>query len=98
MQSRTAHVATEAPARYAKQLGSHLGRKMTLTETDRGPHLTMSFEGLEATCLMDTTAADTLGLHVEATSEEGADRMAQVVGSHLERFGAKDGLQVTWTS
>lgn len=95
--TRTALVATDAPARYAKQLSSHLGRKMTLTEADRGPHLTMSFEGQEATCLMDTTtAADTLGLHVEATGEEAADRMAAVVGSHLERFGAKAGLQVTW--
>jgi hypothetical protein len=97
-QTRTAHVSTDAPARYAKQLGSHLGRKMTLTETDRGPHLSMSFEGLEATCLMDTTADDTLGLHVDATSVEAADRMAHVVGSHLERFGAKAGLQVTWAS
>ena len=94
--TRTALVATDAPARYAKQLSSHLGRKMTLTETDRGPHLSMSFEGLEATCLMDTTAADTLGLHVDATSEEAADRMADVVGSHLKRFGTKAGLQVTW--
>ncbi|WP_202865422.1 DUF2218 domain-containing protein [Ornithinimicrobium sufpigmenti] len=97
-QTRTALVATDAPARYAKQLGSHLGRKMTLTETDRGPHLSMSFEGLEATCLMDTTAPDTLGLHVDAATAEAADRMALVVGSHLERFGAKAELQVSWTS
>lgn len=96
-QTRTALVATDAPARYAKQLGSHLGRKMTLTETDRGPHLAMSFEGEDATCLMDTTAADTLGLHVDAVTEQAADRMAHVVGSHLERFGAKAELQVTWT-
>lgn len=95
--TRTALVATDAPARYAKQLGSHLGRKMTLAETDRGPHLTMSFEGQEATCLMDTTAAaDTLGLHVTASSEEAAGRMAGVIGSHLERFGAKSELQVSW--
>ena len=65
-QTRTALVTTDAPARYAKQLGSHLGRRMTLTETDRGPHLSMSFEGLEATCLMDTTAADT---HLEELGE-----------------------------
>lgn len=99
-QTRTALVATDAPARYAKQLGSHLGRKMTLTQTDRGPHLTMSFEGEDATatCLMDTTQPGTLGLHVDATTEEAADRMARVVGSHLERFGAKAELQVTWSS
>jgi uncharacterized protein len=96
--TRTALVATDAPARWAKQLASHLGRpgKMTVEETERGPRLTMTFDGIRADCLMDTTADDTLGLHASAGSENAADRMAEVVGSHLERFGAKVGLQVLW--
>lgn len=95
-QTRTALVATDTPVRWAKQLASHLGRKMTVEQTPQGPHLTMTFEGDEATCLMDTTAADTLGLHVSSANESAADRMAHVVGSHLERFGEKVGLQVIW--
>ncbi|GAA1179203.1 hypothetical protein GCM10009584_21210 [Ornithinimicrobium humiphilum] len=96
--TRTALVATDTPARWAKQLASHLGRpgKMTVEETDRGPQLAMAFDDQQATCLMDTTAADTLGLHVASSTEEAAERMTRVVGSHLERFGAKVGLTVTW--
>jgi uncharacterized protein len=96
--TRTALVATDVPARWAKQLASHLGRpgKMAVEETAQGPRLAMSFDGVEATCLMDTTTADVLALHASAGSEAAADRMAQVVGSHLERFGAKAGLEVAW--
>lgn len=96
--TRTATVATDTPGRWAKQLASHLGRpgRMTVEETARGPRLTMSFDGVEATCLMDTTGTDALELHATGGSEAAADQMAHVVGSHLERFGAKAGLQVTW--
>lgn len=96
--TRTATVATDAPARWAKQLASHLGRpgKMTAQDTPRGPHLSMALDGVEATCLLDTTDPGALSLHVGAGDEAAADRMAAVVGSHLERFGAKAGLSVTW--
>jgi hypothetical protein len=97
--TRTALVATDAPGRWAKQLASHLGRpgRMAVEETDRGARLSMVFDGVEASCLMDTaTATDVLGLHVSAGDDAALDRMAQVVGSHLERFGAKAGLTVDW--
>lgn len=97
-QTRTALVATDAPARYAKQLASHLGRRMTVEETPRGPRLTMDVDGLVATCLLDTTAQEVLRLHAGADSEAALERMVHVVGSHLERFGAKAGLEVTWTT
>lgn len=96
-QTRTALVDIERPGRWAKQLASHLGRKLAVTETDRGPQLTMEHEGERATCLLDTTEETRLGLHVEATSEEAAEQLAGVVGSHLERFAEKEGVQVSWT-
>lgn len=89
-------VTTDRPARWAKQLASHLGRKMGHEETDRGPRLTMHHEAGDATCLLDTSDDARLGLHVESTSAEAAERLAHVVGSHLERFGEKDGLTVRW--
>ena len=96
--ARTALVATDTPGRWAKQLASHLGRpgKMTVEETAQGPRLVTTFEGERATCLMDTTAADVLALHASSASVDAADRIADVVGSHLERFGENAGLQVTW--
>lgn len=95
-QTRTALVRTDSPGRFAKQLASHLGRRMTVRQTDRGPLLTMALDGEEATCQLDTTATDVLGLHASSRDAAAADRMAEVVGSHLERFGAAAGLQVTW--
>lgn len=67
--TRTALVATDAPARYAKQLASHLGRKMTVTETDGGPELSMTFDEGAATCLIDTSVADLLRLEVTGTTQ-----------------------------
>jgi len=96
--TRTALVATDVPARWAKQLASHLGRpgKMAVEETEQGPCLAMAFDGVEASCLLDTSAADVLALRAGAGDQAALDRMTDVVGSHLERFGAKAGLQVTW--
>ncbi|MGO0576793.1 DUF2218 domain-containing protein [Ornithinimicrobium panacihumi] len=94
----TADVATTAPGRYAKQLASHLGRKMTVTETAVGPELTMSNEVGTATCLLDSSRADILRLEVRGEDQEVVDRMAHVVGSHLERFGERAGLAVRWES
>lgn len=98
-QTRTALVSTDAPARWAKQLASHLGRpgRMAVVETGSGPRLTMAFDGVEASCLLDTaTTPHVLALHASAGDRAALDRMTQVVGSHLERFGAKAGLTVDW--
>jgi uncharacterized protein len=96
--TRTALVSTDVPGRWAKQLASHLGRpgKMAVEVTEQGPRLSMTFDGVEATCLMDTTGAGVLALRADAAGEAALDRMAHVVGSHLERFGEKAGLQVSW--
>lgn len=94
-----AMVATDRPQRWAKQLAAHLGRRMQVEETGRGPLLTMTFgEQGGATCLLDITAADVLGMHVESDRPEAAERMMHVVGGHLERFGEKEGLTVSWTA
>ncbi len=97
--TRTALVATDTPDRWAKQLASHLGRpgKMAVEDTPSGPRLAMVVDGVEATCLMDVSAGDRLVLRASAGSAAAADRMAEVVGSHLERFGARAGLRVDWT-
>lgn len=96
--TRTATVATDASARWAKQLASHLGRpgKMATQDTPRGPRLSMQVDGVAAACLLDTSDPAALRLHVEAGDEAAAARMADVVGGHLERFGAKAGLVVVW--
>lgn len=93
----TADVLTDAPARYAKQLAAHLGRRLIAEETPVGPRVTMEEVELgRASCLMDTSATDVLHLEVEGDGQAAVDRLAQVVGSHLERFGERAGLVVEW--
>jgi hypothetical protein len=87
-----ADVATDAAPRYAKQLASHLGRKVPVEElTDGGYRLTLGsgegvLEPLPDRLLMRATAPDRESLTV----------IQDVLGSHLERFGLRNALAVTW--
>jgi len=40
--------------------------------------------------------ADALVMRADAEDAETLDRVKDVTGRHLERFGEKDGLVVTW--
>ena len=76
--SSRADVVTGAPARYAKQLVSHLGRRVPFTT-----------EGTTATAVIgDATARIVVGDGVLTLLADGADedavaRVEQVLGSHL---------------
>jgi uncharacterized protein len=89
--SATAAVATTAPARYAKQLASHFGRRCEIREEADGVRIVFG----DGDCLVQPRG-ETLDLRVTAPTRPEADRLAQVVGAHLERFGQRNELQVTW--
>lgn len=86
-----ATVETSRPERYAKQLASHLGRKCEIREEDDGAVVILG--GGE--CLL-FCGDGSLELRATAPEQESLDRVKQVVGSHLERFGVSDELVVTW--
>jgi len=86
-----ADVATDAAARYAKQLVAHLGRKIPFTT--HGATSTVTVEG---TTLGITTEDTTLTLTVTGTDPAAVARGEHALGSHLERSGARRGLTVTW--
>jgi hypothetical protein len=86
-----AEVITDAPERYAKQLVSHLSRKAAAEEIGSGTRL-----GLDGASATITPCDGVLLLEAKATDEETLERVQQVVGSHLERFGARSELVVTW--
>jgi hypothetical protein len=88
-----ATVTTEAAARYAKQLASHLGHKAEIREEAEGPRVILTV----GSCLL--VAGDrALQLHAEAGAADGLERVQQVIGSHLERFGQREGLSVEWSA
>ena len=87
-------VATDRPARYIKQLGSHMGRKLGTAELPDGIRLTFDgiFRGYGD--LRETDGA--LVMEVRAESDELAAGLADVLDRHLVRFGERDELVVTF--
>src|SRR4051794_27788543 len=86
-----ASVATDKPARYAKQLVAHLGRKLTFTWSD----------GIASAPIGAGTGSLTAGDGVLTLVATARDREPLTViqdglGRHLERFGQRDGLVVAW--
>jgi hypothetical protein len=86
-------VSTATPARYAKQLLSHLGRRVTWT-TD-GDTSTAELAGGTGRVVIGDGV---LTLFAEAADAESLARVQHVMGSHLERFGQRNELTVIWTS
>lgn len=92
MLTSQAVVTTSTPARYAKQLISHLGRKVTFTAT--GDSSWTSQVGAAHGQIAVGEGLLTLG--AEAPDEASLAQVEHALGSHLERFGHRDELVVTW--
>ena len=86
-----AEVATDAPERYAKQLVSHLGRRLNW-QTDGDTSRAAIGDGVGTVVV----GAGLLTLRAEAPDAETLGRIQHVLGSHLERFGQRNELTVTW--
>ena len=91
--SSRADVPTDSPERYAKQLLSHLGRKTEWTT-----------EGAVSTAAIGSGTGvievgdGVLTLLAQAPDPETLDRIQNVLGRHLERFGQRNELTVVWTA
>lgn len=85
-------VSTDRPNRYAKQLAAHLGRKVETNWDEEAGVGTLTF-GMGSATL--TAVPGALRLAVEGDTEH-LDRLEDVVGRHLVRFGSKDELVVAW--
>ena len=84
MLSQTARVTIERPARYGKQLASHLGNKIQLEEVASGYKLT--FE-LGVATISPTT--EILIMVAESDTNEGLERIKFVLDKHLRQFTTK---------
>ena len=91
-QRRHGTMATDRPARYAKQLAGHWAAKGSVEE-DAGVTVIRFDTGQVVTMTPEPSA-----LAVEVSVPEGADadRFATVVADHLVRFGRRDELVVQW--
>jgi hypothetical protein len=87
----TAYVATASADRYAKQLASHLGRRAEVREAADGTVIVLA----NGECRL-VSQPDTLELHASGPTREDLERVMEVVGTHLERFGQRNELTVVW--
>ena len=87
-----ASVATEKPTPYMKQLCKHFGHKVEVNFDDERGSIVFAM----GRCELDATQAGVLKLRAQADDDESLARTQQVVGSHLERFGRRDELSVSW--
>src|SRR5699024_3843884 len=87
-----ANVATNRPSRHLTQLCKHFGQKIHAEhDNEKG---TTTFDA--GTCVQH--ARDRVPrLRAEAVNDDGLRQVQDVVGSHLERFGAQDELTVQCT-
>lgn len=86
-----ADVATDRPIPYMRQLCKHFGHRVPATFDDNSGEIRFD----AGRC--DLRAGDgVLHLTVSAADEAGIERLREVVGSHLERFGRRDELSVSW--
>lgn len=93
VQTSTATVQTDRPARYGKQLVSHMSRRGPgqWDEAQRTGTLDLTGGRLE---LETTDEALVLRLAVPAGGDVA--RLEDVIGRHLVRFGSRDELVVAW--
>ena len=87
-----ADVTTDTPDRYAKQLVAHLGRKLDFTTAAATSTTTIG----EATGQI-LVGDGQLTLTATGGDDQAVARVEHVLGSHLERFGQRNELTVTWT-
>jgi uncharacterized protein len=85
-------VATDRGERYRKQLASHFGNKIEVEQSADATVLKWGFGGTTTLTVEDGA----LVLVAAADDEQTLDRVKDVTGRHLERFGERDGLVVTW--
>ena len=87
-------VETTKPTPYLKQLAKHFGHKLDVTYDDERGVLRFAFGRAE---LRADAAAGALLIEAIAQTPEALERVEDVTGSHLERFGRRDELVVRWS-
>lgn len=93
----TARIATDRPARYGKQLASHMSRKITTTWDDASGSgsLTFNRDG-QTTGAAELTSEPGFLILTLHSNDDHLERLEDVIGRHLVRFGSKDELTVSW--
>lgn len=91
MPTARADVVTTNPERYAKQLLEHLGHRLAVEPVAGGQRLVFDVGSCDV-----LSGGPDLILQATAVDAPGLDRVTDVIGRHLERFGQRAELVVSW--
>jgi hypothetical protein len=86
-------VVTEKPTPYMKQLCKHFGHKVEVSFDDERGSIAFAM----GRCELDATQPGVLVMRATAQDDEALERTRSVIGSHLERFGRRGELTVSWS-
>ncbi|SDP11737.1 hypothetical protein SAMN04487905_10253 [Actinopolyspora xinjiangensis] len=92
-----AEMNTDRAQRYLKQLVSHLQPHCTVEHDAESTRITLPPDHGSGRCVL-TPLPDRLDIAAEAAREDDLTHLQHVITSHLERFGKRDGLGVSWES
>jgi hypothetical protein len=94
MRTKRGTMPTDRPERYAKQLASHWAKRGKQVED--GATTTLHFDNGQIVVLRPAEGRLDLEVSVPDDVDVDVDRWAQVVADHLQRFGQRDELHVSW--
>jgi hypothetical protein len=77
-----------------KQLCRHFGHRNEVSFDDERGEIRLA----SGVCELDATAPGELVLTATAQDAEQLEHLERVIGSHLERFGGRDGLSVRFAA
>ena len=92
MATRIGSMATDRPARYAKQLASHWAARGETSEVDGATVMNWH----DGRVIVMRPEDGGLRVEVSVPDESDLERFSGVVARHLERFGQRDELTVVW--
>jgi hypothetical protein len=103
MLASTAHVTTDRPTLYLKQLCGHFA---DATQRHSPQEFEVSFddnEGLidfapivSGTCRLDARREGLLVVEAAGIDQSALQRVQRIVSKHLQRLGGRDRLKVEW--
>ena len=86
-----AHISSPKSRQYLAQLCKHFGHKVAVEWDEANGFVDFG----PGTCRMKADEA-VLGIHCEAETMEGLERVKYIVEDHVVRFGWREGVSVTW--
>jgi hypothetical protein len=105
MLASTAHVATERPPLYLKQLCDHFADE---SQRHSAQEFEVSFDDHEGfidfapvvsgSCRLDARQEGMLVVEASGSDQAALERVQRIVTKHLERFGRSDGFTVEWST